>query len=297
MSVLIGLGIFFEVMEPLDDDPGSADLPSISNDPASLKYGRFEARGKLRLKYLTGKPNELHDPSISIQTAMRPLKWAVTEWSIPHGQARLTLADALFHVPDEVELPGQPIPDKKVATTWVQKFLEKRAEKRAQVYIPIMLSFWLPDQTHENRFFCWEGATGPDSIFINTIMRPLDCKEPWSSNITRAVYERDFDMEKLRYVHFQNVDESRAEELIITQIYSSDNGLSWPDSNLREWKIGTAEYEALLGTHLGRIVTYLLLGAFDTTRQINSNWTWSTELWAKDRIHMRFDIVPRFIVD
>lgn len=142
----------------------------------------------------------------------------------------------------------------------------------------------------QGRIFChWIGRIGPGVIFIEDIVRVPNFGGPQISELTQAVYTDSFRIDSLKYVFVMDIANKITRDLIQTQIYSQQNGLSWPDSTLRIWEYGTPEYQALLGTPLGKSVAALLLGAFARgTRRIARIASWEVHGCAQ----LRFDIEP-----
>lgn len=86
---------------------------------------------------------------------------------------------------------------------------------------------------------------------------------------------------------------------IQTQLYSEDNGLIWAvfksDVDLEDpetWAHGTPEYDALLGTRIGKLISYIVLGGFERgSFRIAQVVTWPSWLLGA-RANMRFDNEP-----
>lgn len=128
----------------------------------------------------------------------------------------------------------------------------------------------------------WFGSTGPGIICLDDIYREKGFKHlnPHVSQISQILYERDFPLESLRYVFVTTVIESETHEFIF-------NELGWVGLHQR-WTIGTPEYDALLGTRIGKVVAYLVLGAFERgTRMITNIHIWPDTAGG---FNMQFDI-------
>lgn len=111
---------------------------------------------------------------------------------------------------------------------------------------------------------------------------------PHWSDVALAVYKQ-YETAPLKYVFRVDITNEIVERLISEEIYSVKTGLEWPDSIRREWQIGTCEYNALLGTPLGRGVVALVLRGYDRgTKHISSISTFSDE--HKVSMHMVFVI-------
>ncbi|KAJ5183846.1 hypothetical protein N7492_001462 [Penicillium capsulatum] len=119
----------------------------------------------------------------------------------------------------------------------------------------------------------WVGWTGPGILVLDNIERPLDSPAPPISQISQALYQRCHSMSNL----------------------SRDNGLVWNYGDKKPialepqtWPRGSDEYDALLGSQIGKVVAYLVLGGFERgTRRIARIMTWPAE---RRRLMMRFDI-------
>jgi hypothetical protein len=141
-----------------------------------------------------------------------------------------------------------------------------------------------------HRGFIWIGHTGPGMITLDQIERNEDYGAPYISQITQPLYKSNFDLDGLRYVFVTNVKNKETLQFIKRQLYNEANtGLTWPDDIAQPWEIGTSEYDALLGTRLGKMVAYFLLGAFGRgTRRIQRIVTWPARVGGF--ANLRFDV-------
>ncbi|KAJ5779353.1 hypothetical protein N7457_007073 [Penicillium paradoxum] len=139
----------------------------------------------------------------------------------------------------------------------------------------------------------WEGQVAPGILMIEEIKRTHG---PYTSEISHAVYTHYFPIETLRYIYLLDICNKDTKDFVTKELYSKPNGLHWPDETIREWEDGTPEFEALLGTQLGRTVGYMLLGAFPRgARRIARIRTY----YAYEALQMRFeveDVVPTVMV-
>lgn len=111
---------------------------------------------------------------------------------------------------------------------------------------------------------------------------------PHWSDVALAVYNQ-YETAPLKYVFRVDITNEVVERLISEEIYSVPTGLEWPDSIRREWKVGTGEYQALLGSPLGRGVVALVLRGYDRgTKLISCISTFSDE--HKVSMHLLFVI-------
>jgi hypothetical protein len=76
-------------------------------------------------------------------------------------------------------------------------------------------------------------------------------------------------------------------DLVQTQIFSAGNGLDWKTSGNQTFAFGTAEYEAILGTRVGSVASYFIIGAFPRgTHRFSQIKVYASV----DFFHLRFDI-------
>lgn len=140
----------------------------------------------------------------------------------------------------------------------------------------------------------WVGHTGPGVLFIEIVCRHEDSTEPHSSEIAKAVYENDFDISELRYVFVVDVQNEQTKHYVETQLYTLDeNGWVVRETAVKIWDYGTPQYQSLLGTRIGKMLAYLVLGAFPRgTRRIARIATWYAETVGQSLgdLQIRFDI-------
>ncbi|KAJ5715653.1 uncharacterized protein N7483_012834 [Penicillium malachiteum] len=136
----------------------------------------------------------------------------------------------------------------------------------------------------------WEGHIAPGILYIDTMYRrPGTGPEagPPSSQIAQAAYEAKYPIDTLKHIILCDVVHKPTKKFIKHQLYTEKNGLSWPDEKLVEWKYNTPEYKAIIGTKIGNVVAYIVLGGFPRgTPRISSIWTCSHHC----TLFMRFDI-------
>jgi hypothetical protein len=93
---------------------------------------------------------------------------------------------------------------------------------------------------------------------------------PYASQIAQAVYESAYPINTLKQVIMVGVKNADTMAFLEGQIFTAGNGLVWPDSGPQTFVHGTAEYEGILGTKLGSVMAYTVLGAFTRgTRRIS----------------------------
>lgn len=128
----------------------------------------------------------------------------------------------------------------------------------------------------------WSGRTAQGVVFLEDVNRPEGSQFPFISELTKAIYEKDFDIDTLRYVFVTDIANPVTRGFII--------GVLWPENteNPRVIASHTPEFQVLLGTPIGKIVAYLTLNAFTRgTKRISQ-----IVLWHDDQAspHLRFDI-------
>ncbi|OQE43713.1 hypothetical protein PENCOP_c003G00598 [Penicillium coprophilum] len=112
----------------------------------------------------------------------------------------------------------------------------------------------------------WEGQIAPGVLIVEEIKKAPGFH---MSEVCQAIYQQHFPIDTLKYVYLIDVCNKDTRSFVRDELYTEYNGLAWPDEMIRDWIPGTPEFEALLGTKLGRTVAYLILGAFKRgTRRI-----------------------------
>lgn len=143
---------------------------------------------------------------------------------------------------------------------------------------------------YDGKLLVWDGSVAPGIVFISMMhRRPAAGPDlvPWSSQMIHAVYEKSFPLNGLKHIIVADVTNKDTKRVVKKELYTASNGLHWPDEELREWKYDTAEYKALLGTRIGAVVAYFILGAFKPgTCRISLIATCFYFM----NLHMRFDI-------
>jgi hypothetical protein len=140
-----------------------------------------------------------------------------------------------------------------------------------------------------HRNIVWAGHTRRGEIFINDIIRDNESDAPPISQVTQALYERHFALADLKYIFLTTIIHPDTSDFVKYKLYVESNALRWPTETPQIWRFGTPEYDALLGTRIGKVVAYFLLGAFPRgTRRIREVITWPS--WSGGSVHMRFEI-------
>ncbi|OQE30008.1 hypothetical protein PENSTE_c002G08227 [Penicillium steckii] len=134
----------------------------------------------------------------------------------------------------------------------------------------------------------WQGKIAKGAAFVTNIERSFGASSPFISELIKAVYEDEFPLDTLRHIFFHVVVNEDTSHLIRRLLYTRDRGLEWPDRTRRHWEISTPEYQALLGSRIGKVAGYFIIGAFPRgTRQISRIVCWAGIL---DSITLRFDL-------
>ncbi|KAJ5988540.1 hypothetical protein N7481_003750 [Penicillium waksmanii] len=80
----------------------------------------------------------------------------------------------------------------------------------------------------------------------------------------QALYTRNFEMHTLRHVYVQHVVNAETNPFVRRGLYTEKTRprLAWPKQEPETWDYRTPEYDGLLGSRIGKVVAYLVLGAF-----------------------------------
>jgi len=135
----------------------------------------------------------------------------------------------------------------------------------------------------------WEGFIGPGVIFIEGVMKATQDVTPPMSEITQAVYQKDFSLSDLRYVLVSDIINTDTREFVTNHLPQLHRGPAAAAgyTEVTTFEYNTTMYQALLATRIGKMVVYLVLGAFDRgTRRIARINVWFYER----KLQMRFDI-------
>lgn len=135
----------------------------------------------------------------------------------------------------------------------------------------------------------WVGRIAPGLIFMEDIQRTRNSGSPHISEITQAVYENHFDLSTLRYIFItkvSNVDTN----LAAMHVLESREGLGSLHTSTFTWEAPSAEFHALLGSRLGRLVSYFILGAYGQgVKHVARVFTFHSTDFRRE-LHLRFDI-------
>ncbi|OQD68737.1 hypothetical protein PENDEC_c031G02294 [Penicillium decumbens] len=141
----------------------------------------------------------------------------------------------------------------------------------------------------------WTGYTGPGVIWLKNIWKNDNATiSPPFSQITQAFYERDFAINTLNHV-FMTVVVNEETLGVVEKLYLDNFGrlgiqlVEESECSMMAWACGTPQFDVLLGTRLGKLAAYLVLGAFPRGSRrivrIVVQYDWTTEFPT-----LRFDI-------
>lgn len=159
----------------------------------------------------------------------------------------------------------------------------------------------------DSPLLAWSGCTGSGVIIIDVMMRSrvggnitreIMDDVPHASCIAQAFYQRDFELDDLRSIFVSDIVNKNTVGFFHEHIYDENFYDDFPGqiSVPQTWEHGSPEYDGLLGTRIGKVVAYLVLGAFPRgTRRISRIVTYSSK--GKNYIHMRFDLDIRFDIE
>lgn len=105
----------------------------------------------------------------------------------------------------------------------------------------------------------WIGRTGPGVILLELLQRNRDSGDPFISELTKAAYQRDFDLDALRYICVLDIENNDTSEYIEEHMYRP--GPIIRDQGVVYSSEATA-FKGMLGTQVGKMVSYFILGAY-----------------------------------
>jgi hypothetical protein len=148
-----------------------------------------------------------------------------------------------------------------------------------------MLEVWTTYRVYFGKNI-WIGHVTPGIIVMQNISRIQE--SPNVSEIALTVYYREYEtVDDLRHIYFTTVENNQTRFHIMNTLYPS-----WPPASedTITWEHGTPEFEQVLGTRLGRLAGYVVLGGFDRgTRRVARIVAASPCFGMLD---LRFDIEP-----
>lgn len=236
-----------------------APAPARPSAPPQMKYGKLQRQGG-RMREWISDANKAHCP---VSASTLTLQGFQGTYSIPCDSEAKNLDQDLR---DQVIALGLP------------KGFEKD-EDSVYRYFDIQVSG-----------LTWTGYTGPGLIVMDVIERDNRRKvsPPWISDVARVLYEKDFSIADLRYVFLTEIVNDETVDMI-NRLYNESLGITLGTSTPQNWAFKSPEYDALLGTRLGKTVSALVLSSFDRgTRRIEQIVSWPSP--SSGNPCLRFDI-------
>ncbi|CAI7645651.1 unnamed protein product [Penicillium glandicola] len=245
------------------------------SDPDALKYGRRQAIGRLLQQWIE---NPVPDPSVKTC----PILPSTLKFKNLKKLKRLEIdTDLNAYIPVQIE---HEFPELKImgptGGAWERVAIDEPNARRDLEYPNV---------------HTWEGQIAPGLLIVEEIKRT---KGVFMSEVCQAIYANYFPIDTLKYVYMLDVCNQDTRSFVINELYTESKGLDWPDNKPCDWKSGSPEFEALLGTKLGQTVARMVLGAFKRgTRHISRIRTYQTfealQLqFAIEEIENTKDVVP-----
>ncbi|KAJ5998313.1 hypothetical protein N7451_006123 [Penicillium sp. IBT 35674x] len=190
------------------------------------------------------------------------------------------------------KLTARDLESRGYAIRYTGKSLDsKYAEPLSQVDLPTEGEFYhhidieAPFATGKFKF---EAYIGENLVILEDIVRG---DHPHISEISQALYQIRFSMDSLRYIMVSDIINTDTVGFAEPNLYGenvNDDPYFYNEyPGVRTWEYDTDEYQALLGTQIGKISASFILGAFTRgTRQISRVVTWIND----SLLYMQFDI-------
>ncbi|KAJ6028425.1 hypothetical protein N7540_004001 [Penicillium herquei] len=113
----------------------------------------------------------------------------------------------------------------------------------------------------------WEGIVTKGTIIISNVKRYPG--QAYMHEVTNAIYSHLVPEDELKYIFVKNIRNTDTRGFIQYQIYGNPNGVHFPPTiddpafpNPNHFPHGTAEYDALLGTEIGKMIARFVLGRY-----------------------------------
>lgn len=241
----------------------------------ALRYGMYQRTGQDFQHWIENNSSEIPDPCL-----VQPCKLNIQDirsWQRATYPCHLEEHSSVRRPTTVIELVPRLIKDQAKGIG-----IEKLTNR---TFLKIVASECSPGaDPRESWTNYWEGIMAPGCLFIEQMFRKSG---PFASEISLLLYREYFSLNSLKYVFLTDIINQDTKGFVATKLYVPSNGLSWPDPEHRVWGSGTPEFEALLGTKLGRFVARFVLGAFEKgSRRISRILTWCENC----HLQMRFDI-------
>ncbi|KAJ5381288.1 uncharacterized protein N7496_003716 [Penicillium cataractarum] len=178
-----------------------------------------------------------------------------------------------------LEAENQPsvlLPNEEAGTIWCRYQLGcKQLQEATEVNLPLetypsieespyyCFGYWRivldPQGNYEGK--ACSGIVGPGSLWIEYVESFTDPKDWYISEVLGAAYENKYGFATLKYIFVDNIVETETREFCLTQLLTERNGLCRPppENKVFVWRYSSAEFRALLGTPIGRVVAGLVL--------------------------------------
>ncbi|KAJ5628822.1 hypothetical protein N7490_011050 [Penicillium lividum] len=148
-----------------------------------------------------------------------------------------------------------------------------------------------------SRFVGWAGYVSNRAMILENLHRVPDhlagdCEGRinvfYMSQISQAIYQRDFNLDELTCIIVSGIINEETLAYAHERLYPSLN-LEWHDHTPWTYEYGMPQYDALMGTRIGKVVAYIVLGAFPRGTHRISQIVMQTG-WVGASLNMRFDI-------
>ncbi|KAJ5901392.1 hypothetical protein N7504_007386 [Penicillium tannophilum] len=233
----------------------------VAKQPATtdLWYGELESRGSQRQYWIENAPSK-SEKKCPIEPSTFQLEDLDDGFEDTWGDAQYFPAESRSVTEEVMGIKAPP------TETW-KRFERLKVDPDAK---PVRDSkLW--------HLHCWEGNLAPGIIFIeNMFRRPGAGSEagPQASQMAQAAYQSAFPIDTLKHIIFCDVIHKETKRFVKRQLYDDclyeDTGIEWPSDQLVAWEHNTPEYKGILGTKIGAVASWILLGAFKRgTRRIS----------------------------
>lgn len=131
----------------------------------------------------------------------------------------------------------------------------------------------------------FDGYATPNSLTIEMIRKPADSyfELPPISEVAKALYEDSFALDGLEHIFVHNIHNHETRNCLENYILPNHPPVPVPGS----LTLNRLESDAILGSRIGKVVAYFVLGAFERgTRRIERIVFFRD----KDGRHLRFDL-------
>ncbi|KAJ5599416.1 hypothetical protein N7450_000483 [Penicillium hetheringtonii] len=131
----------------------------------------------------------------------------------------------------------------------------------------------------------WFGFSELGMLFLSWISRPDEpCEDPYTAEIAKAVYEKDFPLDTLKRVFVTHIINEDTRDLLNRLIIENSEMMG-----IQSWEYPEPEFSALLGTRIGSTVAYLVLCAYGQGVKCVSKITFVAEDVRTERL--RYDLI------